>query len=146
MALDELHARRLSTLAVLMDDALRRVEAILRSLEESREDSQRRIPDVSIIQGREKMARMHDRLLEALRTFQVKIHRPEPQQLLAAEFATLWVILENARPERMKGYGREFHAKDKLEWTRMIEALMDDLEQIRSTLLSESRSVESASD
>jgi hypothetical protein len=55
--------------------------------------------------------------------------------MLIAELSTLWVILENARPDRMKGYGREFTPQDKAEWEKLIRALMDETELIRGTVL-----------
>ena len=50
---------------------------------------------------------------------------------MAAELSRLWVVLENARPERMRGYGREFSPEDKADWDKMIEELMSDIKEIR---------------
>lgn len=144
MALDEPHARRLSTVAVLIEDALRRIEAVLRSIDDAGAESHRAFTQEQIGLAREKMAMTHGRLQAALQSFHVTIHRPEPQQVLAAEFATLWVILENARPERLKGYGREFTPKDKIEWTALVDSLMGDLDQIRNILLDNRRPSECA--
>ncbi len=55
--------------------------------------------------------------------------------MLIAELSTLWVILENARPERMKGYGVEFAPPDKAEWENLIQALMHETELIRGAVL-----------
>ena len=55
--------------------------------------------------------------------------------MVAAELSRLWVVLENARPERMKGYGREFSPEDKGDWDKMIEGLMSDIKEIRRTLI-----------
>ena len=51
--------------------------------------------------------------------------------MVAAELSRLWVVLENARPERMKGYGRKFSPEDKADWEKMIEGLMDEVKDIR---------------
>jgi hypothetical protein len=136
MALDELHARRLATIAKMFDAALDRMELILRSAEESKDgDESSRITAEQARAARDKMATIRSRLQEGLRHFSVRLQRIEPRQMLAAELSTLWVILENARPERMKGYGREFAPQDRAEWENLIRALMHDLEQIRGVVL-----------
>lgn len=61
----------------------------------------------------------------------------EPKQMLAAELSTLWVVLENARPERMKGHGREFAPKYRIDWENLIQALMLEVEPIRGIVLKE---------
>jgi hypothetical protein len=40
--------------------------------------------------------------------------------VLAAELSNLWVVLENAMPKRMKGYGKEFDPTDKGDWEHLI--------------------------
>jgi hypothetical protein len=133
MALDELHARRLATVGKMFDAALDRMELILRSTEEGSESS--RITPEQAQVARDKMATIRSRLQEGLRHFSVQLQKPEPKQMLAAELSTLWVILENARPERMKGYGREFAPQDRVEWENLIRALMHEIEQIRGIVL-----------
>jgi hypothetical protein len=136
MALDELHARRLATVGNLFDAALDRMELVLRSAEkgaDGRETSRISAEQAQFI--RDRMATIRSRLHEGLRHFSVQLYKPEPRQMLIAELSTLWVILENARPERMKGYGREFASLDKAEWENLIQALMHETELIRSTLL-----------
>lgn len=84
---------------------------------------------------RDKMAAIRSRLHEGLQHFSVRLQKPEPKQMLIAELSTLWVILENARPARMKGYGRVFAPQDKAEWETLMQALMRETESIRSTVL-----------
>jgi len=81
------------------------------------------------------MATIRTRLQEGLAQFSVQLHKPEPKQMLAAELSTLWVVLENARPERMKGYGREFSPHDGAAWENLIRALMHEIEGIRAIVL-----------
>ena len=136
MALDELHARRLATVGNLFDAALDRMERVLHSEEDGndgREASRLSAEQVQFI--RDKMAAIRGRLHEGLRHFSVRLQKPEPKQMLIAELSTLWVILENARPERMKGYGVEFAPQDKAEWENLIQALMHETELIRGTVL-----------
>ena len=136
MALDELHARRLATLGNLFDSALDRMDLVLRSAAGSADVGE--VSPISVDQARfirNKMAAIRTRLHEALRHFSVRLQKPEPKQMLIAELSTLWVILENACPERMKGYGVEFAPQDKAEWENLIQALLDDTELIRDTVL-----------
>ena len=130
MALDELHARRLATVANVFEDALGRMERVLKSLESAGEDERGQIR-----QAREKMEAIRSRLSESLGHFAIRPRKPGPKQVLAAELSRLWVVLENARPERMKGYGREFSPADKAAWEKLIEGLMSDVKQIRRILV-----------
>jgi hypothetical protein len=130
MALDELHARRLATVANVFESALDRMELVLKSLESADEDERGQIRQV-----REKMAMVRGRLSESLEHFAIRPRKPGPRQVLAAELSRLWVVLENARPERMKGYGREFSPADKAAWEKLIEGLMSDVKQMRRILV-----------
>jgi len=120
----------------MFDAALDRMELILRSAEEGSDIGETsRIPAEQARAARDKMAIIRIRLQEGLRHFSVQLQRPEPKQMLAAELSTLWVILENARPERMKGYGREFAPQDRAEWENLIQTLLHETEQIRGIVL-----------
>jgi len=130
MALDELHARRLATVANVFEGALDRMELVLKSLESAGEDERGQIRQV-----REKMATVRSRLSDSLEHFAIRLRKPGPRQVLAAELSRLWVVLENARPERMKGYGREFSPADKAVWERLIEGLMSDVKEMRRVLV-----------
>jgi len=85
--------------------------------------------------AREKMQTIRTRLSASLDRFSIQLRKPEPRQILAAELSTLWVVLENARPERMKGYGREFSPVDKVDWEKLIEGLMSDIKKMRRLLV-----------
>jgi hypothetical protein len=120
----------------MFDAALDRMELILRSAEESNETGESSpITAEQARLARDRMATIRSRLQEGLRHFSVQLERPEPKQMLAAELSTLWVILENARPERMKGYGREFAAEDRAGWENLIQSLMHETEEIRDVVL-----------
>jgi hypothetical protein len=136
MALDELHARRLATVVTLFASALDRMELALRELEsnEAVGDSPR-LTSEEIQQIRQRMGGARGRLDAALKRFTVSRQKPEPRQRLAAELSALSVILENAEPQRMKGYGREFDREDQAGWESLIQALSHDVEQMRSAIL-----------
>ena len=135
MALDELHARRLATVASVFESAFDRMELVLKSLESGSGNEPSPLKAEQIRLGREKMVTVRNRLAESLKRFSIRLRRPEPRQVLAAELSTLWVVLENARPERMKGYGREFSPPDKADWENLIEGLMGDIKEISRLLV-----------
>jgi exonuclease VII small subunit len=129
MALDELHARRLATVARIFEGALDRMEQVIQSLDDGNATSPVRTEELQ--RAKEKMEHIRRRINDALVHFSVRLERPDPRQVLAAELSTLWVVLENARPERMKGYGREFSPQDKRDWTILIESLLEEVEELR---------------
>jgi len=136
MALDELHARRLATVGKVFEAALDRMELVLRSAHESNERGE--FSGITAEQARlarEKMAAIRSRVEKSLRHFSVQLQRPEPKQMLAAELSTLWVVLENTRPERMRGYGREFAPQDRADWESLIQSLIHEVEQMRDVVL-----------
>ena len=129
MALDELHARRLAVVASLFESALDRMEQALKTLERS--DSTHPVRTAQFQKAMGKMEEIRRRLNEALEGFSVRLDKPDPRRVMAAEVATLWVILENARPERMKGYGRKLAPADGRIWQDLIDSLLEDLKQLR---------------
>jgi len=138
MALDELHARRLASVISVFDGALERMELVLRRLETGSPGEPSDIMTAPIRRTREKMTAIRIRLAESAERFSIQVHKPGPKQMLAAELSRLWVVLENARPERMKGYGREFSPEDKADWDKMIDELMSDIREIRREFVTKS--------
>ncbi len=136
-SLGELHARRLATVVTLVEDALQRIEMVLRNLREGDET-----PTARLQLTPEQMDRLRQHI-EAIRRklkvttgrFSVRPSKPEPRQVLGAELSSLWVILENAMPKRMKGYGREFDPTDKTDWESSIHGLLHEVQQIRKIIL-----------
>jgi hypothetical protein len=119
MPLDELHGRRLTTLMNVFEDALDRVELTLAAARAGRAVYAEPPPtdaEVSEIHAAAKDARR--RLEAAVVRFGVKRVRPGWRQKIAAEISTLWVVVENAMPERMRGYGRDF--KPQTSWTGSV--------------------------
>jgi len=108
---------------------------VLKSLESPYGDAPSPVQAEHISLAREKMRTIRTRLSASLNRFSIQLRKPEPRQILAAELSTLWVVLENARPERTKGYGREFTPVDKADWENLIEGLMWDIDEIRRILI-----------
>jgi hypothetical protein len=135
MALDELHARRLATVISVFESALDRLDMLLKTLETGSGGEPSDIKSEQVRRARETMAAVRARLAASAERFSVQARKPRPKQVIAAELSRLWVVLENARPERMKGYGREFSPEDKADWDIMLEGLMSDIKEIRRTLI-----------
>jgi len=131
MALDELHARRLATVVSVAEDALARIEL---TLERSGRGGARLAP-ARVQALRQKIASMRRVLERAVERFGIRPVRPEPRQVLAAELSSLWVVLENALPKRLKGYGREWEPADKSDWEKTIESLLHTVKELRSLVL-----------
>jgi len=75
------------------------------------------------------------RLSESHNRFSIQVHKPRPRQLPAVELSRLWMVLENASPEKMKGYGTEFSLTYKAAWEELIGALVSDVKEMSSTLV-----------
>lgn len=137
MALDELHARRLATLLSLMESALDRIERALEGIERGGEAAAAARLGAEQARGmRRSTEHLRRRLREASERFQIRPRKPTARQSLGAELASLRVILENARPQRMKGYGREFHPADRADWEAMIQDLLREVERLQDALAS----------
>jgi hypothetical protein len=133
MALDELHARRLATVFTILEGALERIESLMRSSG----TAQGTLPlsAQQIHRLGEKIEAIRKRIRQASERFSIRCQKPPVRQVLAAELSTLWVTLENARPRRMKGYGRKFDPEDKAQWEQLIQDLMNDVEEMRTATL-----------
>ena len=132
MALDELHERRLATLMNLFDDALDRIELVLVTAEQGRPGDTDPPPTRDDIDDfRAVAASMRRRLYAARMRFGVNQTRPGWRQKVAAELSTLWVVLENTLPKRMKGYGREFKPQDQSDWEQLVCGLLRDVDRMR---------------
>lgn len=129
MALDELHARRLGTVLVMLADALERMELLLGKLASRSGPDGLSVPQIHQI--RQTIGRLCRQMKVGAEHFGVRPQGPEPRQALAAELSALWVLLENALPKRLKGYGRALAPADKTDWEGLIGGLASDLERIR---------------
>jgi len=136
MALDELHERRLATLVSVFESALDRIESLLVAAEQGRDAGSGPPPSVATIREiRSAADQIRSHLRAAALRFGLKRRRPAWDQRIAAEVATLWVVLENSLPKRMKGYGREFAPQDRHDWEKMIQQLLQDIEKMRGHAL-----------
>jgi hypothetical protein len=132
MALDELHERRLATLMNVFEDALDRIELLATAAQQEPVDDGKPPPTPGQVSEICTAVRKIRRRLElgTLR-FGVKRARPGWRQEIAAELSTLWVVLEDAMPHRMRGYGREFEPQDRLDWECLIRDLLQEIDGMR---------------
>jgi len=78
------------------------------------------------------MRRVLEKVVER---FDLRLSKPEPQQIIAAELSSLWVVLENALPKRLKGYGREWEPSEKTDWEKTIHHLLHAVDELRALVL-----------
>jgi hypothetical protein len=135
MKLDDHHQRRLEATVQLLEESIARCrrwltgtgEGILRVVQTSIDPAER------------------ERLLREVDLFHAELHRfaaefelePRPMnlaQLLNAEFSTAWVMLENCRPKRMKGYGVAFDPDVSTKLNGEVDHLLDRLAVLREDL------------
>ena len=135
MKLDDHHQRRLEATVQLLEESIARCrrwlsgpgEGILRVVEASIDPAER------------------ERLLREIDLFHAALHRfaaefelePRPMniaQLLNAEFSTAWVMLENCRPKRMKGYGVPFDPAAATNLNGEVDRLLERVEILRKEL------------
>ncbi|HUL15330.1 MAG TPA: hypothetical protein VLV88_04990 [Terriglobales bacterium] len=137
MKLHEFHARSLESTLILADESVLRIRRLLRdagqrgiirqitnSLSEVKRDE--------LESNAEELHRMFTKFAE---DFSLEPHPLDLRRVLDAELSSLWVDLQDCRPDRMKGYGQPFspEAQKRLEST--IEDLLAQIEAMRMTLL-----------
>jgi hypothetical protein len=93
-----------------MEQSLDRIENLLRSRRgagtvDAVEDS---LPEDSHRELLEMLMRLRACLEDFATEFGLRSHVMDIRQILNAELSTAWVMLENCRPKRMKGYGVPF--------------------------------------
>jgi hypothetical protein len=133
MKLDEHHhQRRLEATVQLLEEPIARCqrwlagsgEGIVRVVRASIDESER-----------ERLANELDRFRAALERFAAHFElqaRPvDLAQVLNAEFSTAWVMLENCRPKRMKGYGVAFDPAAAAALNGGIDRLLEEVEALR---------------
>lgn len=131
--LEEPHQRRLEATVQLLAASLGRMEALLtkpsgESLAESVEDTISAANHEALLQG---LVRLRQELQEFIAEFHLQRHRWDIRQILDAELSTAWVMLENCRPRRMKGYGLEFEPATREALEQAVERLLESVRSLR---------------
>jgi len=136
IALHELHQRRLEVMVELVDNALDRVERLVEKAR--REGIIKTVQNPFSLPERDRLLAKSRELRAELREFASRFglrrHEADLRQILNAELSSMWVMLENCRPKRLKGYGQPFspEAWEALEesierLTAMVSALREGL-------------------
>ena len=136
MKLHELHQRRLESTVQLVEASLARIESAVREPESpgivhAVENT------LSVAQRQrilEEVRRFRAVLLEFSGAFELEKHSLDVRQILAAELSSLWVMLENCRPKRMKGYGVSFQPETRQLIEGKLEGLLERVAALRAVL------------
>jgi hypothetical protein len=136
MELHELHRGRLEATVCLIEDGLDRMERLLR--ESGRNGIVRAVEDNLSPEDRasllEKVLQLRVELRAFAARFSLQRHALDIRQVCNAELATAWVMLEDCRPKRMKGYGVEFSPSERAELEENVEKLLARVKALRATL------------
>lgn len=136
MKLDEHHRRRLEATVQLLEESIARCRRWLGGTGEGIV----RVVRSSIDEGeRERLLRELDLFHAALHKFaahfELEPRAVELGQLLNAEFSTAWVMLENCRPKRMKGYGVAFDPDVASRLNAEVDRLLDRVDVLRKEIV-----------
>src|SRR5579884_772835 len=137
--LHELHARRLEATILLLEESIARCQRWLN------EESPGVLRVVRTGLDPERRSRLLE-LLEAFRQdlsglaqqFRLQHHPVDLVQILNAEFSSAWVMLENCRPRRMKGYGIAFDPAVAAALDSAVDRLTARVDQLRALVAGES--------
>ncbi len=134
--LHELHRRRLEATVSLIEDALNRVERLLNKA--GRSGIVRTVEDHLSHEQRTSLLRQVDLFRSELEAFAAHFalerHPLNIQQICNAEMSTAWVMLEDCRPKRMKGYGVAFAPAIAADLEQNVEALLERVRSLRAGL------------
>jgi hypothetical protein len=136
MKLHEFHARSLESSLTLADASIHRME---RLLTDGGEDGVVRIIENTLTRE------TRDKLLDSIHTlrsmlstiaecFSLQPHPLDIRRVLDAETSALWVLFEDCRPSRMKGYGQEFSSEARAELDKNIDRLIAHVRSMRLQL------------
>ncbi|HLZ92721.1 MAG TPA: hypothetical protein VKQ28_13490 [Candidatus Acidoferrum sp.] len=134
MKVHEYHARSLEATLSRADEAIYRMERLLS--ERGQGGVVRKIEDTLAAEARDglliQLGTLRDSLAAVATTFSLESHLLDIRQVLFAEISTLWVLFENCRPARMKGYGQEFTPEARVTLERNIDKLLAQVLAMRS--------------
>ena len=108
--LHEFHQRRAEATVQLLEQALDRMERLLTQQQAPGiiKPVRNTLAEESSARLLEKLRKLREHLHEFAARFGLQNHPVDIRQLLMAELSSAWVILEDCRPKRMKGFGVSF--------------------------------------
>jgi hypothetical protein len=136
MKLHEYHARSLEATLSRVDEALNRMERLL--IAGGQEGVVRKIEN-TLSTGSSEILLAEVRSLRKMvgslaQTFRLEPHPLDIRRVLDAEISTMWVLFENCRPERMKGYGQAFAKEAREALEKNVEMLLAQILKLRKRL------------
>ncbi len=137
MTLHEYHSRSLASTLALADASVRRMERLLADGGEEgliRFIQNTLSPDECSAILRD-VRRLRDMLTLMTETFSLQRSSLDLRRVLDAELSTLWVLFEDCRPERMKGYGQDFSPEDSVRLDETANQLTSHVRRMRGRLL-----------
>jgi hypothetical protein len=132
--LHEYHARSLESTLNLADAAALKMERLL--TEGGQAGVVRKIEDTLSSDARTALlARVRElraMLANLAQSFSLQIDRMDLRRVLDAETSGLWVLFEDCRPVRMKGYGQEFSPEARAALNETIDRLISHVLEMRT--------------
>jgi Ni,Fe-hydrogenase maturation factor len=136
MRLHEYHARSLESTLSRADESIQRVEQLL--IADGQDGAVRKIKGHLSEESREALlagvSSLRALLKSMAQTFSLQSHSLDLRRVLHAELSQLWVLFENCRPGRMKGYGQEFAEEARMALEKNIETLLAEILKMRTQL------------
>ncbi len=136
MKLHEFHARRLESTLSLADASMDRMEKLL--TEGGQGAVVRKVEDTLSREARDailnQIRALRALLAQMASALSLNAHSMDIRRVLDAELSTLWMMLENCRPSRMKGYGQEFEPQTRAALDEYVEKLVDLIVSMRASL------------
>jgi hypothetical protein len=124
--LHEYHARSLEAMLSRADDAMNRMEWLM--FNAGQDGAVRKIESTLSVDRREtllaQLRTLRSLLAAVAETFSLQPHALDIRHVLDAELATLWVLLEDCRPARMKGYGQQFAPEARAALEESVDQLL----------------------
>lgn len=136
MKLHEYHRRKLAATTRLLDDTLGRMESFLtgpaqpllgREIVESFNPAEK----AALLSG---IQRLREDLIALNQDFELEKDQLDSRQVIQAGVSSVWVWLENCRPERMKGYGVAFDPALRAALEQHIERILAQVQNLRLVL------------
>jgi hypothetical protein len=136
MKLHEYHARSLEATLSRVDEALNRMERLL--IAGGQEGVVRKIENTLSPGSNEillaEVRSLRKMVVSLAQTFRLEPHPLDIRRVLDAEISTMWVLFENCRPERMKGYGQAFAKEAREALEKNVEMLLAQILKLRKRL------------
>ncbi len=136
MKLHELHQRRLEVTVSLVENGLDRMERLLS--EGPPGGSVRTVEDTLSPEERSSLlddiGHLRSQLRRLAEQYSLQRHAVDIHQVLNAELSSAWVMIENCRPKRMKGYGVEFDPVVRATLEENVEQLLARVLALRAKL------------